>query len=46
MHSVSLECRREDGANAVWAILGIQCRDEWTTEAGQILVDKSKHMDV
>ncbi len=36
---------REDGANAVWAILGVQCRDEWTMEAGQILIDKSMHMD-
>ena len=36
---------REDGANAVWAILGVQCRDEWTMEAGQILIDKSRHMD-
>ena len=36
---------REDGANAVWAILGVQCRDEWTTEAGQILINKSKHLD-
>lgn len=36
---------REDGANAVWAIMGVQCRDEWTQEAGQLLIRKSEHMD-
>ncbi|GAA5840711.1 hypothetical protein JCM11251_004188 [Rhodosporidiobolus azoricus] len=31
--------------NAIWSILGIQCRDELTTEAGQLLIRKSQHLD-
>jgi len=30
----------------VWLLIGTQCRDEWEQEAGQILIDKSKHLDV
>ncbi|KNF06571.1 hypothetical protein PSTG_00444 [Puccinia striiformis f. sp. tritici PST-78] len=30
----------------VWLLIGTQCRDEWEQEAGQILFDKSKHLDV
>lgn len=29
----------------VWLLIGTQCRDEWEQEAGQILIDKSKHLD-
>ncbi|KDQ21097.1 glycosyltransferase family 71 protein [Botryobasidium botryosum FD-172 SS1] len=31
--------------NPMWQILGIQCRDEWEQEAGQIVIDKRKHLD-
>ncbi|BGP58166.1 hypothetical protein JCM8202v2_005827 [Rhodotorula sphaerocarpa] len=31
--------------NPIWAIIGVPCRDEWEMEAGQILVDKAKHLD-
>ncbi|GAA5904617.1 hypothetical protein JCM6882_004922 [Rhodosporidiobolus microsporus] len=31
--------------NPIWALLGVPCRDEWEQEAGQILIDKSKHLD-
>lgn len=31
--------------NPIWAIIGTQCRDEWEQEAGQILIDKRRHMD-
>ncbi|EFP86879.1 hypothetical protein PGT21_029178 [Puccinia graminis f. sp. tritici] len=30
----------------VWLLIGTQCRDEWEQEAGQMLIDKSKHLDV
>ncbi|MBW0500979.1 hypothetical protein O181_040694 [Austropuccinia psidii MF-1] len=29
----------------IWLLIGTQCRDEWEQEAGQILIDKSKHLD-
>lgn len=29
----------------MWAILGVQCRDEWEQEAGQIVIDKRRHLD-
>jgi alpha 1,2-mannosyltransferase len=32
--------------NPVWQIIGVQCRDEWEQEAGQMLIDKAKHLDV
>lgn len=32
--------------NAIWSIIGVQCRDEWTQEAGQILINRRVHMDV
>ena len=32
--------------NPVWQIIGVQCRDEWEQEAGQMLIDKSRHLDV
>lgn len=31
--------------NGIWSILGVQCRDEWTMEAGQILISKREHLD-
>ncbi|GAA6010782.1 hypothetical protein JCM11491_002943 [Sporobolomyces phaffii] len=31
--------------NAIWRILGVQCRDEWTMESGQVLIDKARHLD-
>lgn len=31
--------------NAIWRILGVQCRDEWTMESGQVVIDKSRHLD-
>ncbi|KAF8309130.1 hypothetical protein DL93DRAFT_2126696 [Clavulina sp. PMI_390] len=31
--------------NPMWAILGVQCRDEWEQEAGQIVIDKRRHLD-
>ncbi len=37
---------KTSGNNAIWAILGIRCRDEWEMEAGQIFVDKKRHLDV
>ncbi|KAI5474519.1 alpha 1,2-mannosyltransferase, glycosyltransferase family 71 protein [Pseudohyphozyma bogoriensis] len=36
---------RTSADNPIWAIIGVQCRDEWEQEAGQILIDKSKHLD-
>ncbi|GAA5949842.1 hypothetical protein JCM21900_004220 [Sporobolomyces salmonicolor] len=36
---------KDQPENAIWSILGVQCRDEWTMEAGQILVRKSQHLD-
>ncbi|GAA5911619.1 hypothetical protein JCM5296_001615 [Sporobolomyces johnsonii] len=36
---------RTSADNPIWAILGVPCRDEWEQEAGQILIDKSKHLD-
>lgn len=32
-------------SNPLWAVSGVKCRNEWENEAGQILVDKSRHMD-
>lgn len=31
--------------NPVWQLIGVQCRNEWEMEAGQVLIDKSKHLD-
>jgi hypothetical protein len=31
--------------NPIWAIMGMQCRDEWEQEAGQIVIDKARHLD-
>lgn len=31
--------------NPIWSIVGTQCRDEWEQEAGQIIIDKRRHMD-
>ncbi|KWU42940.1 hypothetical protein RHOSPDRAFT_20358, partial [Rhodotorula sp. JG-1b] len=31
--------------NPIWAIIGVPCRDEWEMEAGQILIDKARHLD-
>ncbi|BGO98054.1 hypothetical protein NBRC10513v2_002054 [Rhodotorula toruloides] len=36
---------KDQPENAIWSILGIQCRDEFTVEAGQVLVRKSDHFD-
>ncbi|EJU06345.1 hypothetical protein DACRYDRAFT_97827 [Dacryopinax primogenitus] len=31
--------------NPIWQIIGVQCRDEWEQEAGQIIIDKRRHLD-
>lgn len=36
---------KDSPENAIWRILGVQCRDEWTMESGQILIDKRRHLD-
>ncbi|GAA6044137.1 hypothetical protein JCM8097_002789 [Rhodosporidiobolus ruineniae] len=36
---------KDQPENGIWAILGVQCRDEWTAEAGQLLIRKSEHLD-
>ncbi|GAA5982409.1 hypothetical protein JCM11641_006974 [Rhodosporidiobolus odoratus] len=36
---------KDQPENAIWSILGVQCRDEWTVEAGQVLIRKSQHLD-
>lgn len=37
---------KTSASNPIWQILGVQCRDEWEQEAGQIVVDKRRHLDV
>ncbi|GAA5834635.1 hypothetical protein JCM9279_007068 [Rhodotorula babjevae] len=37
---------KDQPENSIWSILGVQCRDEWSTESGQVLVRKSQHLDV
>ncbi|KLT45766.1 hypothetical protein CC85DRAFT_294986 [Cutaneotrichosporon oleaginosum] len=32
-------------ANPLWAVAGVKCRNEWENEAGQLWVDKARHMD-
>ena len=34
-----------DDVSPIWGIIGTQCRDEWEMEAGQIMIDKRRHMD-
>jgi alpha 1,2-mannosyltransferase len=36
---------KTSASNPMWHILGVQCRDEWEQEAGQILIDKRRHLD-
>jgi len=36
---------KTSASNPIWHILGVQCRDEWEQEAGQIVVDKRRHLD-
>ncbi|KAF8577363.1 glycosyltransferase family 71 protein [Ramaria rubella] len=36
---------KTSASNPIWQIIGVQCRDEWEQEAGQILVDKRRHLD-
>ncbi|KAM0752545.1 hypothetical protein T439DRAFT_286821 [Meredithblackwellia eburnea MCA 4105] len=36
---------RTSADNPIWALIGVPCRDEWEQEAGQILIDKSRHLD-
>ncbi|KWU45631.1 hypothetical protein RHOSPDRAFT_32939 [Rhodotorula sp. JG-1b] len=36
---------KDQPENAIWSILGVQCRDEFTIEAGQVLLRKSDHLD-
>lgn len=36
---------RDSPDNAIWSIIGVQCRDEWTQEAGQVLINRRVHMD-
>lgn len=36
---------RTGADNPIWALIGVPCRDEWEQEAGQILIDKSLHLD-
>ncbi|KAL8286897.1 hypothetical protein RQP46_003903 [Phenoliferia psychrophenolica] len=37
---------KDQPENAIWSILGVQCRDEWTQEAGQLVLSKARHLDV
>ena len=37
---------KTQAGNPIFVIIGDPCRDEWEMEAGQILIDKSKHLDV
>lgn len=32
--------------SAIWAILGVRCRNEWEMESGQMFIDKARHLDV
>lgn len=32
--------------NPIWQIMGVKARDEWEMEAGQILIDKGRHLDI
>ncbi|GAA6037587.1 hypothetical protein JCM8097_006128 [Rhodosporidiobolus ruineniae] len=36
---------RTQADNPIWSLIAVPCRDEWEQEAGQILVDKSRHLD-
>jgi len=36
---------RDTSENGVWRLIGVQCRDERGMESGQVLIDKTKHMD-
>ncbi|KAF8494303.1 mannosyltransferase putative-domain-containing protein [Gautieria morchelliformis] len=36
---------KTSASNPIWHIIGVQCRDEWEQEAGQIIVDKRRHLD-
>jgi len=36
---------KTSASNPIWQIIGVQCRDEWEQEAGQILIDKRRHLD-
>lgn len=36
---------KTSASNPIWQIIGVQCRDEWEQEAGQIIVDKRRHLD-
>jgi alpha 1,2-mannosyltransferase len=36
---------KTSGSNPIWQIIGVQCRDEWEQEAGQIIIDKRRHLD-
>lgn len=37
---------KTSGNNAIWAIIGVRCRDEWEMETGQMFIDKAHHLDV
>ncbi|KAM0754825.1 hypothetical protein T439DRAFT_321876 [Meredithblackwellia eburnea MCA 4105] len=37
---------KDQPENAIWSIIGVQCRDEWTFETGQIVISKARHLDV
>lgn len=36
---------RDTADNGIWSVLGVQCRDEFTMEAGQFVIDKRRHLD-
>lgn len=36
---------KTSASNPIWHIIGVQCRDEWEQEAGQIVIDKRRHLD-
>ena len=36
---------KTSASNPIWHIMGVQCRDEWEQEAGQIIIDKRRHLD-
>lgn len=37
---------KESPVNPVWQLIGVQCRDEWTQEAGIFVINKALHLDV
>lgn len=45
LETITPSAGRTQPDNPIWAIIGVPCRDEWEMEAGQILIDKARHLD-